>query len=169
MQIHTDRLFIRNMTAEDWRSNQAIIQDFNQSNFHIYDMPLPEENDKVKALTGHWANSGLFFSVFLANTSEMIGYVCFHHDNGSYDLGYCFHSAYHGKGYAFESCTALMHYLAQTRDVTSFTASTALENTPSCHLLEHLGFTLQKTEQISFHKDSNGSDIFFHGGSFIKN
>ena len=168
MPIHTDRLLIRPMKADDWHGNQSIIRDFNRSDCRIYDMPLPEEDDQVKDLTAQWSKTGLFFSVFLMSTSEMIGYVCFHRDNGNYDLGYCFHSGYHNKGYAYESCTALMREMAHRNNVRCFTASTALENKPSCRLLEKLGFILMETERVSFHKDACGNDISFTGGNFIK-
>ena len=157
------------MEAGDWCDSQMIIKDFNRSAYRIYDMPLPETDNLVGDLTAQWAESGLFFSVFLANTSEMIGYICFHKDNSSYDLGYCFHTAYHGNGYAYESCAALMDEMARINSIRCFTASTALENNPSCRLLKKLGFTLMETERISFHKDACGNDIPFTGGNFIKN
>ena len=98
----------------------------------------------------------------------MIGYICFHEDNGNYDLGFCFHSDYQGKGYAFESCRAVMDYMINEQNIKTFTAGTALKNKPSCKLLERLGFMLQKTEQLSFQKDMEGNDITFEGGIFIK-
>lgn len=97
-----------------------------------------------------------------------MGYVCFHAEGEKYDLGYCFHSAYHGKGYAFESCTEIMKYFAERKNIKTFTAGTAMENIPSRKLLEKLGFTLQGTQPLSFHKDENGNDIVFTGGNFTK-
>ena len=82
-------------------------------------------------------------------------------------MGFCFHSDYHGKGFAFEACSALMEYIAKERNVTVFTAGTALKNTPSCKLLGKLGFVLKDTETLSFHKDENGNEITFEGGNFI--
>ena len=38
-------------------------------------------------------------------------------------------------------------------------------------LLDYLtvvGFQLVGTERISFHKDSEGNDIYFEGGNFVK-
>ena len=62
----------------------------------------------------------------------------------------------------------MMNYMSDERSIEIFTAGTALENKPSCKLLERLGFTLQKTEILSFKKDINGNDITFEGGIFIK-
>lgn len=136
--------------------------------YAMYDLPLPIEDEDIKELTKHFAETHLFFAVFLKNTDEMIGYVCFHNNNENYDLGYCFHSNHHGNGYAFESCTKLMNCIMHKGIVKGFTAGTALENTPSCKLLKRLGFTLKQTESVSFHKDEYGNDIFFEGGIFIK-
>lgn len=51
----------------------------------------------------------------------------------------------------------MMNYMSDERSIEIFTAGTALENKPSCKLLERLGFTLQKTEILSFQKDINGN------------
>lgn len=68
--------------------------------------------------------------------SVMIGYVCFHEDNGNYDLGFCFHSDYQGNGYAYESCTAIIEYMEKERGVKVFTAGTALKNAPPVNCLK---------------------------------
>lgn len=129
-------------------------------------MPLPVEDEKIKEMTKQFSEARLFFSVMLEEV--MIGYVCFHEDNKNYDLGYCFHSDYHGKGYAYEACFAAMEHISKTRDVKAFTAGTALKNVPSCKLLEKLGFVLMQTEMLSFHKDKAGDDIVFEGGIYRK-
>ena len=165
--IYTNRLLIRELIAEDWRDMQRIAVDFQKSEYAIYDMPLPTRDKEIKALTTQFAESHLFFAAILDKI--MIGYVCFHEDNGIYDLGYCFHSDYQGKGYAGEACCAVMEYIKKTRSVKAFSSGTALRNIPSLRLLERLGFVLHKTEKLSFHKDENGNDIVFTGGIFIKN
>lgn len=45
---------------------------------------------------------------------------------------------------------------------------TAKNNLPSVGLLNSVGFQLVGTERISFHKDSEGNDIYFEGGNFVK-
>ena len=85
--------------------------------------------------------------------------------NNSHEIGYCFHSDYHGKGYAKESMLALFDYL-KPLGITSFSARTALNNTPSVALLKSLGFELVGTEKVSFYKDSARNDIVFDGGIF---
>lgn len=164
--LNINRLFIRELSTGDWQAMQKIAIDFLKSEYAIYDMPLPVESEEIKELTKQFSESHLFFAVMLEE--GMIGYVCFHEDNGNYDLGYCFHSDYHGKGYAYEACSAAMEHISKTRDVKAFTAGTALQNILSCKLLDKLGFVLMKTETLSFHKDNTGKDIVFEGGIYCK-
>lgn len=166
MNIQTDRLLLRELVPEDWVQLREIALDFRKSKYAIYDMPLPVEYEETKSLAKQFAASHLFFAVCLKDTEKMIGYVCFHKDQESYDLGYCFHAKYHGNGYAFEGCKAALEFMQQNHRVKTLTAGTALKNTPSCKLLAKLGFTLTGTEMLSFHKDEKGNDILFEGGNF---
>lgn len=166
MQIHTDRLQIRVLAPSDWQGLQKLAVDFEQSAYAAYDRPLPTEEERIQSLCAQFAASGLWFAVLLGQ--EMIGYICFHEEDGCYDIGFCFHSAHQGRGYAYESCRAVMAYLEENRGVTAFTAGTALANVPSCRLLAKLGFVLQATQQVSFYKDEQGEDILFEGGCFMR-
>ncbi|MBQ8558870.1 MAG: GNAT family N-acetyltransferase [Tyzzerella sp.] len=162
MEIKTSRLYIRNLCEADWAEMKNIFIDFNNSKYAIYDMPLPTEDSEIKALTKRFADSNLFFTISLLDKNKMIGYVCFHKNEDKFDLGYCFHSAYHLNGYAYESTNALIEYLNKECGVTSFTAGTAIDNVPSCKLLEKLGFVCVSNETVSF--DGN---FLFQGGIFI--
>ena len=150
MEIETSRLYIRDLYETDWGEMKEIFIDFNRSKYAAFDRPLPKDDDESKSLTKQFSDTGLFFAVHLLENSKMIGYVCFHKNGDSFDLGYCFHSAYHSNGYAYESVTALIEYFAKKHHVISFTAATAIENTPSCRLLERLGFVHVSTETVSF-------------------
>ena len=164
MRLETNRLFIRHLNESDWQAMKNIFVDFNSSKYAVYDMPLPTEDEEAKALTKRFADSNLFFAVFLKESNDMIGYICFHKNSDKYDLGYCFHSAYHSNGYAYESTDALVKYFANAYSVTHFTAGTAVDNKPSCKLLEKLGFVCVSTETVSF------DNVFsFQGGNFELN
>lgn len=166
MTLKTERLFIRKLLPTDWESLKKVSEDFRKSTYADYDIPLPVADKEIKLLCQQFAKSGLWFAVELDEI--MIGYICFHDNNGDYDLGFCFHFDYHGKGYAYESCTAVMDHIAKERKMRTFTAGTALKNKPSCKLLEKLGFVLKETEILSLHKDARGNDITFEGGIFEK-
>ena len=102
--------------------------------------------------------------MYLLDSNKMIGYVCFHKNGDDFDLGYCFHTAYHSKGYAYESIIAVIEYFVREHHAVSFTAATALENTPSCRLLERLGFSHISTETVSF----DGKFLFQSGNFALK-
>ncbi|MDD6283847.1 MAG: GNAT family N-acetyltransferase [Firmicutes bacterium] len=160
--METSRLYIRSLCETDWQEMKNIFIDFNNSKYAVYDMPLPTEDEEIKALIKKFVESNMFFTVFLKESRDMIGYVCFHKDGGTYDLGYCFHSLYHSKGYAYESTKALIEYYVDECGATGFTAGTAIYNTPSCRLLEKLGFVRASTETVSF------DNVFsFQGVNFV--
>lgn len=168
MLLKTERLTIRYVVADDWKSIRDIWVDFNSSEYAQYDTPHITEDTNVQARIAKWAsfNSGtehMFFAICLDET--VIGYVAFNIREIGYEIGYCFHSAYHGKGYAKESMLALFDYL-RTLGITKFSAGTALNNTPSVKLLNSLGFKLVEQEKVSFCKDAKGNDIVFDGGVF---
>ena len=171
MLIRTERLTIRHIVAEDWKSIKEIWMDFHCSLYSQYDKPHSTDDEDVRNRIAKWAvaNSGtdhMFFAICSGDT--VIGYTAFNRCEDRFELGYCFHSAYHRKGYGKESHTALISYLSQ-RGIFKFCAGTAINNTPSVALLQSLGFELVGTEAVSFHQDADGNDIFFEGGIFELN
>ena len=164
MELKTFRLCIRNLREDDWSQMKSLFIEFNNSEYAAYDRPLPTEDMEVEALTKQFVETNLFFAIDLLDQDEMIGYVCFHKDEGKYDLGYCFHSAYHSKGYAYESTKALIDYFVQEYGAAIFTAGTAIDNIPSCKLLEKLGFQCVSKEYLSFN-----DNFSFEGGNFVLN
>lgn len=171
MEIKTERLLIRKIVADDWTSIKRIRDDFRISEYAKYDTPHKSDENEIRLQVKKWesANKGkkhLFFAVCLAD--EVIGYIDFHDTGDGYDSGYCFHSNYHGKGYAKESYKALIG-LFSDMGVKRLTAGTAMNNTPSINLLHSLGFKQIGTEQVSFYQDDAGKDIYFEGGLFELN
>ncbi len=171
MLLKTERLIIRHIEPNDWKSIKKIWTDFNNSPFFQYDMPHNTDDEDVKNRILKWANaSGGFEHIFFAVCLDdvVIGFFSLNIREDSHELGYCFHSAYQGKGYAKESLEALIKYLPEI-GITKLTAGTAINNTPSVSLLKSLGFILTGTEKISFYKDEQGNDIVFDGGIFELN
>lgn len=129
MLLETERLIIRHITENDWKSIKEIWENFNASEFSQYDIPHNIDDEDVRKRISKWAKAN------------------------------------NGKGYAKESHLALFDYL-RGLGITSFTASTAVNNKPSVSLLKALGFKQVGTEKVSFYKDSEGNDIVFDGGIF---
>ena len=168
MILKTERLTIRHIVADDWKSIKEIWVDFNASTLSQYDMPHNTDDEDVRKRIAKWAtaNSGtehMFFAICFGDT--VIGYSAFNIREDGYEIGYCFHSAYHGKGYAKESHLALIDYMREL-GIKRLTAGTAINNMPSVSLLKSLGFKLIETEKVSFYKDADGNDIVFDGGIF---
>ena len=110
MLLKTERLTIRHVVADDWKSIRDIWVDFNSSEYAKYDTPHITEDANVQARIAKWAaaNSGtehMFFAICLDEI--VIGYIAFNIRENGYEIGYCFHSAYHGKGYG----SAMMEYV----------------------------------------------------------
>ena len=171
MLIKTDRLTIRHIEADDWKSIKEIWVDFNSSALSQYDIPHNTDDEDVQRRIAKWAGANsvtehMFFAICLGDT--VIGYSAFNIREDGHEIGYCLHSAYHGKGYAKESHIALFKYL-RTLGITKFTAGTAINNIPSVSLLKSLGFELTGTENVSFYKDAQGNDMVFQGGIFKLN
>ncbi len=168
MFIKTERLTIRNIEEDDWKAIKEIWTDFNCSEFSKYDTPHSTEDEEVSERIFRWAKNAestehMFFAVCFEE--KVIGYIAFNKRENGYETGYCFHSKFHGKGFAKESFTAIFEHLG-TLGITKIIAGTALDNKPSVALLKSLGFEQTKTEKVSFYKDSEGNDIVFEGGNF---
>ena len=64
------------------------------------------------------------------------------------DLGFAFLPEHEGKGYGFESASALMNYGRETLDFTELLAITTVDNLPSQKLLEKLGFVFDELKEM---------------------
>ena len=167
--IRTKRLSIRRVRADDWKAIQAIWADTAKSVYAQYDRPNDLDDRSVSRRIAKWASFAdsdehIFLAVCLQDT--VIGYAAVNKRENSYEIGYCFHSNYHGKGYARESLSAILDVMKE-KGAVRITAGTALNNTPSVRLLTSLGFKLTGTEKVSFYKDEKGNDITFEGGRWV--
>lgn len=169
--MRTERLTVRPVEAEDWKSIREIWRDFEKTEYRIYDTPKSTAADDVKRRIARWAaasqsgNEHVFFAVCLED--KPIGFISLNARAGGYELGYGFLNECHGKGYAKESLTAVLE-LARELGAKKVFAGTAMKNLPSAALLKSLGFRLAGTETVSFFKDAEGNDICFEGGKFEK-
>ncbi|MBQ7455051.1 MAG: GNAT family N-acetyltransferase [Clostridia bacterium] len=168
MTIQTERLTLRPVLTTDWQAIQSIWEDQKHSPYARYDRHNDTSDEAVRLRIAKWEERGkgkehLFFAVCISE--RVIGYVALNAREDGYEIGYCFHSAYHGKGYARESISRLIAHV-QTLGAPLIVARTAMNNLPSVRLLTSLGFRLAGTEQVSFYKDEAGRDIFFEGGIF---
>ncbi len=167
--ITTKRLTIRHIDATDWPAVRDIWAELAPLPMAQYDTPHDITPANVQARVARWAaftamgTEHMFFAACLEG--KVIGYIAFNQRDKGHEVGYSFHPAHHGKGYAKEALTAILAHLRK-RGFTCFSAGTALNNIPSVKLLTGLGFRLTGTEKVSFYKDADGRDIVFEGGIF---
>lgn len=77
MILETSRLYIRSLCETDWQEMKNIFIDFNNSKYAVYDMPLPTEDEEIKALIKKFVESNMFFTVFLKESRDMIMERCY--------------------------------------------------------------------------------------------
>lgn len=173
MDITTERLTIRRIDVNDWKSIKELWDDQKTSVYSQFDKPNDTNPTAVYKRIEKWASyvdsiEHILFAVCLDEV--LIGYVVFNRCDGiAYEIGYCFHSKYHGKGYAKESISTLINVIQSIQPNVSIIARTALENIPSVKLLQSIGFSQIGTERVSFYKDFDGHSIYFDGGIFELN
>ncbi len=163
--FETPRLVIRNFKPEDWRLLKELIIWFNASEYAAYDHPWPASDRKIKELCRRFAANGGYFAVLIKSTHDFIGYISLVQTEtpGVYNLGYCVNAAFHGQGYATESCRAALRYAFEKLGASKIISGTASENIPSCALLHKLGFKMTGSAVFSFHRDKHGVPIEFLG------
>lgn len=74
------------------------------------------------------------------------------------DIGFAFLSRYRGRGYAREAAEATLAYARKSHGLKRILAITSLDNVSSISLLQKLGFTYEKTVQLS--ADGGESKLF---------
>jgi [ribosomal protein S5]-alanine N-acetyltransferase len=167
INVSTSRMIIRNFTPDDWQDLQQIVIDKETSEYAYTDYPFPVGEKEVKEITGYFSNSDNFLAAFEKAEKKVIGYIAVNSEKPSeYNLGYCFLTAYQDKGYATESCIAVINHVFNGNKAEKFVTGTALGNEPSCKLLTKLGFRKAGESTTSFRKDKDGKPIEFTGAFF---
>ena len=150
MLIETPRLLIRKFTDDD---AGFIYQLVNTSEWlkNIGDRNVHNEQDALNYLRNvHYKsyneNGFGHYAVLLKNNLVPIGVCGFLKREGlpGVDAGYAFLPAYFGRGYAFESVSAILTYAKDVLKFPSLYAIVLKENLPSRKLLDKLGFLFEK-------------------------
>lgn len=171
INLNTQRLTLRSVIQNDWKALQALWIDYNRSEYCKYDAYNPVDDELVYSRVEGWncVNHVMKNHHYLAVCyyDNLIGFFSVHPYRESYEIGYCFHSDYHGHGYASEALECLTNYL-KTWNASSMYIRTGLNNIPSVNLVMRNGFKCIEEEQISFYNDAFGNPIYFVGGVFYK-
>jgi ribosomal-protein-alanine N-acetyltransferase len=171
IMMETERLVIRNFNINDWKDLHEMIAQYQSSEYAIYDHEWPTSIEDIKGIAKWFADGDNYLAVCLKNTHKLIGYIALNHDKKDdlleINLGYCFNFDYHSKGYATESCQALIDYVFEQLGADRIVTGTASANHPSCRLLNRLGMKKIDENIGSFRNTPDGKPIEFIGFSFV--
>ncbi len=168
LDIHTNRLVIRNFMADDWRDLQAIAIDKAASEYAAYDHRFPTSEVDVKRIAIWFAGGDDFLAVCEASSNTLIGYIAINaEDAKARNFGYSFHSAYQKRGYAYEACVAVINYVFRDSGLERLTSGTANANGPSRRLLTRLGFRKTRESVTLLAETADGKAFEFVGSSYL--
>lgn len=147
--IETERLLIREITADD---APFVLELINTPKFHKY---IGDRGVRTVEKAGPYVEEkflknyrGLGYGLYAVCLKDgtAIGNCGFVRRDTlpGPDIGFAFLPEYEGKGYAFESASAVMKYGRETLGFDRVLAITTLDNDASIRLLERLGFVFEK-------------------------
>ena len=113
--IDTERLTIRNFCPGDWHQLQELAVHYAATQWAQYEPPWPTSDEGVQGMADWFSRGDEYLAACLKATGTLIGLIAIERREGPeqriHNLGYVFHPAYHGHGYATEGCRAVMRYL----------------------------------------------------------
>lgn len=155
----TDRLYLRKFKIEDlndyheYLSNPKVVE---------YEPYKPQTIDEVKQSLKRLLTSDDMIAVELISNNKMIGNIYLGESNQSeFMLGYVFNDKYWNKGYAKESCKAIIN-LAFKKGIKKIKAKCDPLNVSSWKLLESLGFEREAhlKNNVYFWRDNDDNPIW---------
>ncbi len=151
--FQTERLTVRRFMPEDAADLAEILTDPEVTYFEPYETFTAEA---CKAEAAQFAESDSFFAVVLGD--KVIGKIYFSKQAyGSYEIGYTFHGAYQGKGYAYESVKGMLAYAFSTLGVRRIFAEINTRNAKSIHLVQRLGMRREAEHRAVVPRKENGT------------
>ena len=139
--LETNRLLIRPFNTDDWTAVHAYLSDAQVTEW------LPEgimTVPQVQAFVAENAQEGdarTAYAVLRHTEGDLIGHIIFHpwFAPRTYEIGWAFHKAHHGRGYATEASLALMQYGFVSLHLHRIIATCQPQNTASYRVMEKLG------------------------------
>lgn len=157
--LSTPRLLLRRYRAADLEDFYAYVSDPEVVKYEPY-RPMTREE---AAENLNWRiGTDEMIAVELAATRRLIGNVYLgRRDYSALELGYVFHRAYWGRGFAKEACAALIAR-SEAAGTHRIFAECDPENEPSWRLLEALGFAREAhyRKNVFFWRDDRGNPIW---------
>ena len=161
MHMETPRLIIRNFVHEDGGDLQEILGDSETMQYCEPAYTLPQTQ---KFLDSFCIASQGGVAVACKETNKVIGYILFKETHkGVYEMGWFFNRNTWGRGYALESCKAVIAYAFETLHAHKIFAET-IDGVKSVGLMEKLGMQPEGVQR-SHTRDLQGNwtDLHLYG------
>lgn len=160
--IETKRLILRRFKASDWKELHDYLSDQNVVKFEPYVARSEEDCKKEAEMRSH---DKKFWAVCQKSSEKLIGNIYFANaqpEFSTWEIGYVFNAKYQGKGYATESCKAIINFAVRNLGTRRIVANCSPENIKSWTLLERLKFRREAhfIKNIYFSRDSKGKPIW---------
>ena len=158
--METKRLIIRPFAKEDADDLYAYLS---REEVVRYEPYPPFNREQAAEEAARRAGDPNFLAVALKEEGCVIGNLYFAPgDFDTWELGYVFHDAYWGQGYAAEACRALLAEAFAKGNVRRVIAMCNPENAASWRLLERLGMRREGhlRKNIWFFQDENDQPIW---------
>ena len=159
MILETDRLILRRYNESDFDDLYEYLSDEDVVRYEPY---KPMSREEVRSSLDWRISTEEMTAVELKTSGKMIGNIYLgKRDYESLEIGYVFNKSYWGKGYAVESCSALIDRCFRNGTHRIF-AECDPDNPNSWKLLERLGFVREAHlhQNVYFWKDENGNPIW---------
>lgn len=157
--LATPRLVLRPFTEEDGPGLYAYLSDPETVRFEPYEpftFPQAQEEARRRSKDPH-------FWAVCDKSGHLLGNLYFAPGEfDTWELGYVFHRAYWGQGYATEAAQALLDHAFRAGRARRITASCDPENVRSWQLLERLGLRREGhlKKNVFFFRDEAGAPLW---------
>lgn len=161
MYLETNRMIVREFTTEDAKELHEIFGDDEvmKNCEPAYDLAKTEKFLREFCI----GRKGALAAV-LKESGKMVGYILFKEfEEEVYEIGWIFHKDYWRKGYAYESCYAVMDYAFTEGNAHKIFAE-AIDGVKSVGLMKKLGMKLEGIQRDQGRDNSgNWASLYFYG------
>ena len=161
MYIETERMIIREFTMDDLNGMHDIFGDDETMKNCEPAYSIEKTSDFLQNFCIKKKGA---VAAALKETGKVIGYILFNEfDEGVYEIGWIYNKDYWRKGYAFESCSAVVDYAFSTMKAHKLFAE-AIDGVKSVNLMKKLGMKLEGIQRSQVMDNSgNWADLYFYG------
>ncbi|MGN1001136.1 MAG: GNAT family N-acetyltransferase [Oscillospiraceae bacterium] len=162
MYLETERTAIRDFVPGDADALQEILGDEETMKFLE---PAYSPEKCAKFLHDFCIGQNGAFAAAHKESGRLIGYLLFKPwgEPDVYEMGWIFHRAFWRQGFAFETCSRLIHHAFAEMDVQKIFAET-IDPVKSVGLMEKLGMRLEGVQRRQTRNDRGDlTDLYLYG------